>query len=172
MRMQRPTLYLLVALGLLFCLQLTACGSQGMPGSQGKDGKSQSAQMAGPFSSSSQSTTDYAVPPVIVHDPAPGGLEVVFNVNMGGYGADREQTTIGLSFLSHGKVVQLADHEQLMCNGRDMSVHQQCWPISWCFMERLMLVGASRPSSCFNSKRSLASTAFHSSSVCIAFSFS
>jgi hypothetical protein len=108
MRMQRPTLYLLVALGLLFCLQLTACGSQGMPGSQGKDGKSQSAQMAGPFSASSQSTTDYAVPPVIVHHPAPGGLEVVFNVNMGGYGADREQTTIGLSFLSHGKVVQLA----------------------------------------------------------------
>ncbi len=32
-----------VALGLLFCLQLTACGSQGIPGSQGKDGKSQSA---------------------------------------------------------------------------------------------------------------------------------
>ncbi len=125
MRMQRPTLYLLVALGLLFCLQLTACGSQGIPGSQGKDGKSQSAQMAGPFSASSQSTTDYAVPPVIVHNPAPGGLEVVFNVNMGGYGADREQTTIGLSFLSHGKAVQLAGHEQLMCNGRDMPVHQQ-----------------------------------------------
>jgi hypothetical protein len=49
---------------------------------------------------------------------------------------------------------------------------RQCWPISWCFMERLMLVGASRPSSCFNSKRSLDSTAFHSSSVCIAFSLS
>ncbi len=125
MRMQRPTPYLLVALGLLFCLQLTACGSQGIPGSQGKDGKSQSAQMADPFSSSSQSTTDYAVPPVILHNPAPGGLEVVFNVNMGGYGADREQTTIGLSFLSHGMVVQLAGHEQLMCNGRDMPVHQQ-----------------------------------------------
>jgi hypothetical protein len=125
MRMQRPTLYLLGVLGLLFCLQLTACGSQGIPGSQGKDGKSQSAQMAGPFSSSSQSTTDYAVPPVILHNPAPGGLEVVFNVNMGGYGADREQTTIGLSFLSHEKVVQLAGHEQLMCNGRDMPVHQQ-----------------------------------------------
>ena len=58
MRMQRPTLYLLVALGLLFCLQLTACGSQGIPGSQEKDGKSQRAQMAGPFSASSQMVND------------------------------------------------------------------------------------------------------------------
>jgi hypothetical protein len=123
--MRNISVHLVVALGLLFCLQLTACGSQGIPGSQGKDGKSQRAQMAGPFSASSQSTTDYAVPPVIVRDPAPGELEVVFNVNMGGYGADHEQTTIGLSFLSHGKVVQLIGHEQLMCNGRDMPVNQQ-----------------------------------------------
>ncbi len=123
--MRNISVHLVVALGLLFCLQLTACGSQGIPGSQGKDGKSQRLQIAGPFSASSQSTTDYAVPPVIVHDPAPSGLEVVFNVKMGGYGADREQTTIGLSFLSHGNVVQLAGHEQLMCNGGDMPVHQQ-----------------------------------------------
>ena len=65
------------------------------------------------------------VPLVILHDPAPGGLEVVFNVNIGGYGADHDKTMIGLSFLSHGNVVQLVGREQLMCNGRAMPVHQQ-----------------------------------------------
>lgn len=122
MRIQRPHRSLLRVLGLFCCLQLVACGSQGIPGSQSVDTKPHRASSP---PSSSQSTTDYAVPPVILHDPTPGKLEVVFNVNMGGYGADRDQTMIGLSFLSHGNVVQLVGHEQLMCNGNAMPVHQQ-----------------------------------------------
>jgi hypothetical protein len=62
---------------------------------------------------------------VILHDPTPNELEVVFNVNMGGYGADREKTMVGLSFLSHENVAQLIGHEQLMCNRKAMPVHQQ-----------------------------------------------
>lgn len=115
MRMQRPIRSLLRLLGLLCCLQLAACGSQGILVSQ----------RGSPSSTSSQSTTDYAVPPVILHDPTPGELEVVLSVNIGGYGADRDQTMISLSFLSHGNAVQLIGHEQLMCNGKAMPVHQQ-----------------------------------------------
>jgi hypothetical protein len=62
---------------------------------------------------------------VVLHDPAPGELEVVFNVNMLGYGADRGNTMIGLSFLSHGNVVQLVGNVQLLCNGKTLPVHQQ-----------------------------------------------
>ena len=122
MRMQRPMRYLLRLLGLLCCLQLAACGSQSIPGSQRVD---LNPQRASPSPPSSQSTTDYAVPPLILHDPTPGELEVVFNVNMGEYGADRDKTMIGLSFLSHGNVVQLVGHEQLVCNGKVMPIHQQ-----------------------------------------------
>lgn len=121
MRSQRPILYVFISLSLLFCLELAACGSQGIPGPEGANGNPQ----AGSPPSSFQSISDQAVPPVILHDPAPGELEVSFNVNIAGYGADRGNTLIGLSFLSHGKVVQLIGHEELLCNGRAMPVHQQ-----------------------------------------------
>ena len=77
MRIQRSIRYLLIALGLLCCSQLAACGSQGILSSQGGDIR---APIASPSPSLSHSTTDYAVPPVILHDPAPHELEVVFNV--------------------------------------------------------------------------------------------
>ncbi len=38
MRSQRLILYVFTSLGLLFCLQLAACGSQGIPGSQRANG--------------------------------------------------------------------------------------------------------------------------------------
>jgi hypothetical protein len=62
---------------------------------------------------------------VILHDPAPGALQVVLSVNMPGDGADRGNTMIGLSFLSQGKAVQLVGNVQLVCNGKTLPVHQQ-----------------------------------------------
>jgi hypothetical protein len=41
MRGQRLILYVFTSLGLLFCLQLAACGSQGISGSQGANGNPQ-----------------------------------------------------------------------------------------------------------------------------------
>ena len=123
MRLQRPIRYLVRFLGLLCCLQLVACGSQGIAGSPEVNSR---APMASPSPSSASTTVDrWGGPPVILHDPAPHELEVVFTVNMGGYGADRDKTMIGLSFSSHGNGVQLVGHEQLLCNGKAMPVHQQ-----------------------------------------------
>jgi hypothetical protein len=123
MPIQRPILSLLSMLGLLCCLQFAACGNRGV--GRSVHGGAQGTPVAAVPSDLSQSTIDHSVPPVVLHDPAPGELEVVFNVNMPGYGADRGNTMIGLSFLSHGNVVQLVGHEQLMCNGKAMPVHQQ-----------------------------------------------
>ncbi len=123
MPIQRPILSLLSMLGLLCFLQFAACGNQGV--GRSVHGGAQGTPVAAVPSALSQSTIDHAVPPVVLHDPAPGELEVVFNVNMPGYGADRGNTMIGLSFLSHGNAVQLVGHEQLMCNGKAMPVHQQ-----------------------------------------------
>jgi hypothetical protein len=121
MRSQRLILYVFTSLGLLFCLQLAACGSQGIPGSQRANGTPHLDSSTSSF----PSISDRAIPPVILHDPAPGELEVSFNVNIAGYGADRGNTLIGLSFLSHGNTVQLIGHEELLCNGRAMAVHSQ-----------------------------------------------
>lgn len=74
---------------------------------------------------SSASSVDYGVPPVPLRDPAPGQLDVYFVVNMGGFGADRDRTTIGVGFQFHGKAVRFIGHEQLTCNGKAMPLHQQ-----------------------------------------------
>lgn len=121
MRKQRAILFFVCTLSLFLSLQLAACGGPAYPVSQAATGNSQTGATPGQASSG----VDHAVPLVILHDPAPGALEVVFNIDIAGYGADRGNTMIGLSFLSHGSVVQLAGHEQLLCNGKAMPVHQQ-----------------------------------------------
>ena len=73
MRLQRPVWYLVTSLGLLCCLQLVACGSQGIAGSSEVNSR---APMTSPSPSSSSITVDrWGGPPVILHDPAPHELE-------------------------------------------------------------------------------------------------
>lgn len=121
MRKQQAILFFVCTLGLLLSLPLAACGGLAYSVSQAATGNPRTGATPGQASSG----VDHAVPPVILHNPAPGTLEVTFNVNIAGYGADRGNTMIGLSFLSHGNTVQLAGHEQLLCNGKAMLVHQQ-----------------------------------------------
>lgn len=61
-----------------------------------------------------------------MRDPSPGQLEVYINVTIGGYErTTREQTTIGLSFASNGRLVQFAGHERLTCNGTSLPLHNR-----------------------------------------------
>lgn len=65
-----------------------------------------------------------AAPTVILHDPSPGQLEVFVSVAMGGYDhMTREMTNINLIFTSNGRIVHFAGHEQLVCNGKAISLH-------------------------------------------------
>jgi len=53
-------------------------------------------------------------------------LEAFVNVTMGGYDrTTREQTTIGLSFASGGRIVQFAGQERLTCNGTSLPLHNR-----------------------------------------------
>lgn len=65
-----------------------------------------------------------AAPTVVLHDPSPGQLAVFVSVAMGGYDhATREMTTITPLFTSNGRAVQFVGHEQLVCNGKAISLH-------------------------------------------------
>ncbi len=104
MNMQRTIRHGLLA---VFCLLISslfaACGGQ---------------------SAGSPQISQAVAPTVALHDPSPGQLEVFVSVAMGGYDhATREMTTINLIFTSNGRVVQFAGHEQLMCNGNAMFLH-------------------------------------------------
>jgi hypothetical protein len=64
------------------------------------------------------------VPPIVLHDPSPGQLEAFVDVTMGGYDpTSRELTHIAFIFSSNGHPVQFAGHEQLVCNGKAISLH-------------------------------------------------
>ena len=110
----------LSTLTLLCCLLIAACGSQEIR----LPGLAQQAQSTAAPSPNTQSISDRAIPPVILHNPAPHELEVVFDVNMTSSGADSGNMIIGLSFLSHGNPVQLLGDVQVRCNGKAMPVHQ------------------------------------------------
>ncbi len=106
MRIQRSFfLPFLIALCLLFSSLVVGCGGQ----------------------STGNSQPDSVAPaPMSVRDPSPGQLEAYFNVTMGGYErATRETTSIGLSFTSHGRLVQFAGSEHLICNGANVPLHNQ-----------------------------------------------
>ncbi len=121
MRTQRVIPVLCSVLILFFALQLAACGGPAFSVSQAVQGSPAAASIPGQV----RSAVDHSIPPVILRDPVPGTLEAALNVNIAGYGADRGNTMIGLVFLSRGNVVQLAGHEQLLCNGKALPVHQQ-----------------------------------------------
>ncbi|GCE13526.1 hypothetical protein [Tengunoibacter tsumagoiensis] len=129
MRIQRSFYFFLSTTLMLFCwLPLASCGTQqnrlpGTPPQAQPTRTPQQIQSTG-ISQSSQGISDHAVSPIVLHDAAPGELEVLFNVNMPQNGADNGNVIIGLSFLSHGNPVQLLGDVQLLCNGQAMSVHQ------------------------------------------------
>ena len=121
MHRQQPLCFFpLGTIALLCSLLIAACGSQEIR----LPGLVQQAQSTAVPSPNTQSRSDRAVPPVILHNPAPHELEVVFDVNMTSSGADSGNMSIGLSFLSHGNPVQLLGDVQLQCNGKAMPVHQ------------------------------------------------
>jgi hypothetical protein len=106
MRLQRSLLLpFLMALCLLSGSLVVGCGGQGAINSQ---------------------PDSLAPAPISLRDPFPGQLEAYFNVTMGGYErATRETTTIGLSFTSHGRLVQFTGSEHLSCNGAAVPLHNQ-----------------------------------------------
>jgi hypothetical protein len=107
MRMQRSILLFLMALCLLAGSQLVGCGT---------------GDSAGP----SPSQSDIGVPPILLHDPSPGQFETYINVTIGGYDlTTRGMTSVGLSFSSHGRLVQFAGHERLTCNGTAVLLQNQ-----------------------------------------------
>lgn len=112
----RPLSVLLNLLGLLCSLLFAACGA----------GMIQTSD-AGVHGSATPSdltprAIDHAVPPLVLHNPAPGALDVLVSVNMPGEGAERGKTIIGLSFLSHGTPVQILGNAQLLCNGTQLPI--------------------------------------------------
>ncbi len=107
MRMQRSILPFLVALYLLAGSQLVGCGT-------------------GDSAGTSRSHSDTGAPPILLRDPSPGKLEAYINVTIGGYEpTTRETTSVGLSFSSHGRLVQFAGHERLACNGTAVPLQNQ-----------------------------------------------
>lgn len=118
---QRPLCsFPLSTLALLCCVLIAACGSHEIR----LPGLVQQAQSTVAPSPNTQSMIDRAIPPVILHNPAPHELEVVFHVNITSSGADSGNMIIGLGFLSHGNPVQLLGDVQLLCNGKAIPVHQ------------------------------------------------
>jgi hypothetical protein len=103
---------------------IVGCASQGTSISQGASATQPAhrSQTTGTVPSRS----DRADPPILLRDPSPGQLEVYINVTIGGYErTTREQTTIGLSFASNGRLVQFAGHERLTCNGTSLPLHNR-----------------------------------------------
>jgi len=100
----RPLYVSLRLLNLLGSLLFAACGAGTIQISD--------AGVHGPAAPSDLTTRaiDHAVPPVVLHDPAPGTLEMLVRVNMPGEGADRGNTMIGLSLLPHGTPVQILEN--------------------------------------------------------------
>ncbi len=124
MRIQRPKPPFLMTLCFLFCFLLVGCASQGTSISQGASATqpAQGSQTTGTVPSQS----DRADPPILLHGPPPGQLGAYINVTIGGYErTTREQTTIGLSFASNGRLVQFAGHERLTCNGTSLPLHNR-----------------------------------------------
>lgn len=102
------------SLFILFCFltssQFAACGNAGNSSSQGTAISGQ-VSFAGP-------------PPITLRDPSPSQLAVFVAMSIGGYDAmTRDKTTINISFSSKGRVVQFAGSEQLVCNGKALSLH-------------------------------------------------
>lgn len=115
MRVQHIARYGLFALfWLLVSSQLIACANSGTgTGSSQDTGLQGGASQAGP-------------PPITLRDPSPRQLSVFVAVKIGGYDATtRNETTIDFLFTSKGRVVQFAGSEQLVCNGKALSLHAQ-----------------------------------------------
>jgi hypothetical protein len=90
---------------------LAACGTSDTGSSQDTGIPPGQASEAGP-------------PPLILRDPSPSQLSLFVAVKIGGYDAvTRGKTTIHLLFSSKGRAVQFAGSEQLVCNGKALSLH-------------------------------------------------
>jgi hypothetical protein len=65
--------------------------------------------------------SDGGVPPVIVHNPAPGTLSVDVSVEVNqGIQDTQSMTDVGLGFYQGQNVVQFAGSERVTCNGTDL----------------------------------------------------
>jgi hypothetical protein len=114
----------LIALLLLASALLAGCVSQNATSTLRPD----TTHLAGATMTTepSGSQSDRWVPPVVLHHPSPGKLDVYIVATMGGYDrTSRETTTIGLSFGFNGQPVQFAGSERLMCNGTVISLRNQ-----------------------------------------------
>lgn len=104
------------ALACLMLLALVSAGCGTTPPSPA--GGSHSSVVTG----SSQSS-DAAVPPVVLHDPAPGTLSVFMWVNVEQLTGDAQlMTDVGLSFSQGENIVQFAGNERVTCNGVDLAL--------------------------------------------------
>ena len=104
------------ALACLMLLALVSAGCGTTPPSPA--GSSHSNDVAG-----TAHRSDVAVPPVVLHDPAPGTLSVSMSINIGqGNGGTQNMTEVGLSFFQGEHIVQFAGNERVTCNGVDLAL--------------------------------------------------
>jgi len=101
----------------LFCLlvgsQLVACESDSAGNSQDTGIPPANASKAAP-------------PPISLSDPSPSQLTVFLLMQIGGYDAQtRDKTTLGFLFSSKNRTVWFVGSEQLICNGKAVSLHTQ-----------------------------------------------
>ncbi len=81
-------------------------------------------QLAACEISNADNASQAGSPPITLRDPSPRQLTVFVLVQIGGYDAlTHDETTIDFIFSSKGRAVHFAGSEQLVCNGKALSLH-------------------------------------------------
>lgn len=115
----QATRHRIAAHGACACLMLLALVIAGC-------GTSPLSPAGGSHSSTVVSTThnsDAAPSPVVLHDPAPGTLNVSMWVNVEQVTGDAQlMADVGLSFSQGEQIVQFAGNERVTCNGADLAL--------------------------------------------------